>query len=275
MTVNAYADGECEKGIRKTTAAEQAAIRDVLDKVDRAFPPTPQGWVIDGDGEPSIATEVCRDIEQKPWRYSHSRYYRKTEGDEQRQAAVAAAGAQFQADLARKQPRLDAVAAKMTALIPAVEAAAQKGDLARLAALGEEHDKLQAEYDRIAQEGDPEQRLDEVTQNAYADTMMSIRVLINPNSDGFPSDAQRVAAPPGAAAAVRRGSGGDPTTLATEVVAFGKWHPTPDGFDEVVMRGGPPHAPHGITVQVDATDERLDQVIRSIDFGALAKLLAP
>jgi hypothetical protein len=275
LTANAYGDAECDKGIRKTTAAEQAAIKDVLEKVDRVFPPAPQGWVIDDNGEPSIATEVCRDSEQKPWSYSRSRYYRKTEGDEQRQAAVTAAGQQFQADLARKQPRLDAVAAKMTALIPAIEAAAQKGDLARLTALGEEHEKLQAEYDRIAQEGDAEQRLNAVTQNAYADTRMSINVLINPNSDGVPSDAQRVAAPPGAAAAVRRDSGGDPTALATQVVVFGKWNATPDGFAEVVMRGGPPHAPHGISVHVDAADERLDQVIRSIDFGALAKLLTP
>jgi hypothetical protein len=195
----------------------QAAIKDVLDRVDRVFPPAPQGWVIDDEGEPSIATEICRDSEQKPWAYSRSRSYRKSEGEEQRQAAVTAAGQQFQADLARKQPRLDALTAKMTALIPAIEAAAQKGDLARLAALGEESDKLKAEYDRIAQEGDPEQRLDAATQNAYADTRMSIDVLINPNSDGLPSDAERVAAPPGAAAAARRDSGGDPTVLATSI----------------------------------------------------------
>lgn len=119
--VNAYADDECDKGIRQTTAAEQAAMKNVLDTVDRALPPAPQGWVIENEREPSIATEICRDVEQQPWAYNRSRFYRETAGEQQRQAAVAAAGQQTTADLASKQPRLDAVMAKITALAPAVE----------------------------------------------------------------------------------------------------------------------------------------------------------
>jgi hypothetical protein len=275
-SVNAYADAECDKGVRETTPAEQAAMKNVLDGIDRALPPAPQGWVIQDEGEPSIATEICRDVEQKPWAYSRSRFYRETAGDEQRQAAVTAAGQRAQANLASKQPRIDAVTAKITALVPKVEEAAQKGDLARLTALGEESDKLKAEYDRIVEEGgDPRQELDATTQNAYADTTMSISVYVNPSSDGLPSDAARIAPPRGASTAARRGSGGVPSAMATEVVAFGTWHPTPEGFAEPVRRAGPPHAPHGISVQINAADERLDQVVSSIDFGAIGKLLAP
>jgi hypothetical protein len=188
---------------------------------------------------------------------------------------VTAAGQQATADLASKQPRLDAVMVKMTALIPAVEAAAQKNDLARLTALSEEGDRLKAEADRIlAEGGDPRERFDAATQRAYADTTMSISVSINPNSDGLPSDAERVTPPRGATAAARR-LGGDPATPGTAVVAFGTWRPTTDGFFEPVLRGGPPHAPHGISVQVNAADERLYQVVSSIDFGAIGRLLAP
>lgn len=272
---NAYADGECGKGVRQTTAAEQAAMKKVLDGVDRALPPAPQGWVIDDEGDPSIATEICRDIEQRPWAYSRSRSYRETAGEQQRQDAVTAAGQQTTADLASKQPRLDAVSAKMIALAPAVEEAAQKNDLARLTALGEESDKLRAEVDRILQEGgDPGQRFDAFSKSAYADTTMTINVSINPHSDGLPSDAERIAPPAGATTAARR-LGGDGTMHATTVVAFGTWRTTTDGFAEPVARSGPPHAPHGISVQVDAADERIDQVVSSIDFSAIGKLLAP
>ena len=273
--LNAYADDECGKGVRQTTAAEQAAMKKVLDGVDRALPPAPQGWVIEDEGDLPIATEICRDIEQRPWAYSRSRSYRETAGEQQRQDAVTAAGQQATADLASKQPRLDAVTAKIVALAPAVEEAAQKNDLARLTALSEEGDKLKAEYDRIVQEGgNPGERLDAFAKNAYVDTTMSINVSINPNSDGIPSDAARVAPPGGATAAARR-LGGDGTTHATVVVAFGTWRTTTDGFAEPVARGGPPHAPHGISVQVDAADERIDQVVSSIDFSAIGKLLAP
>ena len=66
-SVNAYADAECDKGVRETTAAEQAAMKNVLDGIDRALPPAPQGWVIQDEGKPSIATDICREVEQKPW----------------------------------------------------------------------------------------------------------------------------------------------------------------------------------------------------------------
>jgi hypothetical protein len=275
VIVNAYADDECAKGIRQTTAAERAAIKNVLDSVNRALPPAPQGWVIDNEQEPSVTKEICRDYEQRPWAYSHSRFYRETAGEERRQAAVAAAGQQATTDLTSKQPRLDAVQAKITALTPAVVAAAEKNDLARLTALSEEGDRLRAEYDRILNEGgDPGERLDAFGKSAYADTTMSISVYINPSSDGLPSDAAPIALPRGATAAVRR-LGGDGTTQGTTVVAFGTWRPTTEGGSEPVARRGPPHAPHGISVQVDAADQRIDQVVSSIDFGALANLLGP
>jgi len=272
--MNAYADNECGKGVRETTAAERAAIKSVLDAVKRALPPAPQGWVIDNEDEPSIA-EICRDYEQKPWVYSHQRYYRETAGEERRQAAVAAAGQRSTADLASKQPRLDALTAKIVALAPAVAEAAQKNDFARLTALSEEGDKLRAEQDRIMQEGgNPADQFDAFAKKLYADTEISISVYINPNSDGLPSDAAPVTPPRGATAAARR-LGGDGTTHATSDVAFGTWRSATDGSSEPVRRAGPPHSPHGITVHVDAADERIDQVVSSIDFGAIGRLLAP
>lgn len=122
--------------------------------------------------------------------------------------------------------------------------------------------------------GNPGDRLDAFGKSAYADTTMSINVSINPGSDGIPSDAERVAPPASATSAARR-LGGDGTTHATAVVAFGTWRTTTDGLAEPVARSGPPHAPHGISVQVDAADERIDQAVSSIDFSAIGKLLAP
>src|SRR4029078_5136027 len=107
------------------------------------------------------------------------------------------------------------------------------------------------------------------------DTTMSISVYINPSSDGLPSDAARIAPPRGASTAARRGSGGGPSGMAVEVAAFGTWHPPPEGFAEPVRRAGPPHAPHGISVQINAADERLDQVVSASDFRPIAKLPRP
>jgi len=133
---------ECENGVRATTQAEQAALGNVLESVKRALPPAPQGWIIESDDEPPITNEICREVEQKPWFYDRSRTYRKKEGDEQRHAAITAAQQDLSADLASKQPRAEAIQARMQQLGDSIAEAAQKGDVARMQALSAESDKL-------------------------------------------------------------------------------------------------------------------------------------
>jgi hypothetical protein len=163
----------------------------------------------------------------------------------------------------------------MQELGAALADAVQKGDSARMKAIGEENNKLSQEYQSLLAEGNPGQRYHDAARGALADTVFTIQVTINPESDGLPEDAERVSPPPGAAAAARYDSSTNTRQMTTEVIAFGRWRQAADGSAEVVPRNGPPYAPHGITISVAAADSRLDQVIRSIDVGALTKLLAP
>jgi hypothetical protein len=59
-------------------------------------------------------------------------------------------------------------------------------------------------------------------------------------------------------------------------VVYGQWRTTASGSLGLVARGHvPANAVHGLSVHVDADEERLSSVIEAIDFSALQRLVPP
>ncbi len=89
----ARSDAPCNKGYRDSTAAERATMTAVLQAAKKALPPAPTGWVIEGDDEISITTNLCQDYEAAPWVYHFNRTYQRIDDQEARDKIIADAAA--------------------------------------------------------------------------------------------------------------------------------------------------------------------------------------
>ena len=103
---------------------------------------------------------------------------------------------------------------------------------------------------------------------------MTINVSVNPNVASKPDDAESVAAPAGAQSAFRWVTSSDSVETAHLLVLFGTWQPgVGSGGMELQKRGARSSAaPHGIAVHAEADPGRLDSLVDSIDFDAIAAL---
>ena len=131
----AYGDAECVRGFRDTTAAERQTMLGVMEAAKAALPGAPAGWIIGGYEELSPIGSICKDGENTPWAYSFSRTFNRTDDQAARDQALADAGVKARAAQAARQPRIDALMARMQTLSTELSAAAQKGDQARVDAL--------------------------------------------------------------------------------------------------------------------------------------------
>jgi len=122
-------------------------------------PPTPAGWQIVSDDEISVPSSICRDVESRPWNYGFTRTFRQVGDAEARQKVMEDAAAASAAAFELKQPRLDAIMARMTKFNEQMVALVQKGDYAGAEALNVKMAKLQEEYQKVADEGDDEERI--------------------------------------------------------------------------------------------------------------------
>jgi hypothetical protein len=267
----ARSDAPCNKGYRDSTAAERAAMTAVLQAAKKALPPAPTGWVLVGDDEISITTNLCRDYEAAPWVYHFSRSYQRIDDQEARDKILADAAAASQAALAKKQPRLDAAMAKVDAIVKKQVAAVDKGDMAGATAFNDEMAKAQADYQKIMNEGDSQAQMDAAIAKASRDKSMYINVVVNSNQETSDPSAKNLPPPPGARAAFRWPSSQEHFPEDHAMILLGQWQPAPDGtWKRALHPGLAPTAAQVISISVTADPDRIAGVIGSIDVTSLA-----
>jgi len=268
----AYGDAECVRGFRDTTAAERQTMLGVMEAAKAALPGAPAGWIIGGYEELSPIGSICKDGENTPWAYSFSRTFNRTDDQAARDQALADAGVKARAAQAARQPRIDALMARMQTLSTELSAAAQKGDQARVDALNREMEAISKEFDAMAAEDQP--MIEDVAKATMADRTMSIAIAVNPGavSNG---KMQKAAAPAGAHSAYRWSTSADGVKESHAVVLLGAWQPRAEGGFASQRRGtNSSSAAHAVTVTVHADPARLDSLLDSIDFGAIAATVA-
>lgn len=271
----AHSDGVCYKDYRTITAAEKARMTVVLEAVKSAMPPAPAGWVIAGTDDFSLANSLCKDFELVPFNYQFSRSYRNVSNNDAHEKLIAAQAARFLAQQAQKQPRIDAIQAKMEKLVKLQVALVQKGDYAGAQKYNIEIEKLQQEMAKVMDEGSDPAR-DAAEARAYAkDNEMYITVEVNPWAASADAGATAIATvPPGAQAAWRWRNEGQDLTTDNELYLFGTWKPNLKGGWRGVSRSGASlFGAHFLAVRVTADPDRIRKTVAGIDFAKLAATL--
>ena len=270
----AYSDGVCVEGYRDTTAAERQTMLGVMEAAKAALPVAPSGWVIGGYEELSAVGSICKDGENTPWSYGFSRTFNRTDDQAAREQALADAGAKIRAAQAARQPRLDALMARSQELGAELGTAAQKGDQARVDAINREMEKISKQYEAIAAEGDDPALLESVAKATMQDRTMSIDIRVNPGGISN-SEMKKSQAPAQAHSAYRWTTSADGVSEGHALLLFGAWQPRGQGGVASQRRGThSSSAAHAVAVTVAADPARLDSLLTSIDFGAIAATVA-
>ena len=273
-TSAAYADSVCVEGFRDTTAAERQTMLGVMETAKAALPTAPEGWVIGGYEELSAVGSICKDGENTPWSYGFSRTFNRTDDQAAREQALADAGAKIRAAQAARQPRLDALMARSQALGAELGTAAQQGDQARVDAINREMEKISRQYEAIAAEGNDPALLESVAKATMEDRTMSIDIRVNPGAISN-SDMKKSQAPAGAHSAYRWTTSADGVSEGHAMLLFGAWQPRAQGGVVSQRRGThSSSAAHAVAVTVAADPARLDSLLTSIDFDAIAATVA-
>jgi hypothetical protein len=268
----AYADGVCEKGYRDTTAAERQMMMGVMEAAKAALPLAPTGWIIGGYEELSPIGSICMDGETTPWAYNFSRTFNRTDDQAEREQALADAGAELRAAQAARQPRMDALQAKMEAVSAEFAKAAQSGDAERMAASQRAIDAVSKEYEAFFAEAENPQLIESIARTTMQDRTMSIAISVNPGGI-YDSDWQSVAPFGGAQSAYRWTTNDDGIETAHALLLYGAWAPREGGGVTSGRRGTTSSAAsHAMAVRVEADPGRLDSLLASINFNALAAL---
>ena len=267
----ARGDAPCNKGFRDTTAAERGAVTAVLQAAKRALPPAPTGWVIVGDDQISVTTNLCRDYEAAPWTYHFGRSYTRVDDQAARDKIMADAAAAAAAVQAKKQPRLDALMARMEKLTKTQVALIQKGDMAGATALNEEMARLQDQYKAVQDEGDSQAQLNASFAEASRDQHMSISVQVNSNQVRPDNNAKVMPPPAGARAAYRWSTDREGLIEDHVLMLLGQWRPMADNvWKRVLHPEMAPTAAQVITIEVTADPGRIAGIVGAIDVRTLA-----
>jgi hypothetical protein len=270
----AHADGVCAAGYRNITAADRAVMIAVLEAGKKALPPAPAGWVLVGDDQVSAPTSICGDVQRSPWQYQYTRYYQQVGDQEARNKMIADAAAVQAAAMKQKQPRLDAVMAKIQELTKKQVALLEKGDIERAGALNEDMAKLQEEYKKILDEGDSQQQFDAAAAKAGKDLEMTISLSVNDPRQIIVPDASNLSLPPGARAAVRWTASSQGKDSGSAMFLLGEWRTVTPGEWRLVPRPTVfTNAAHTITLRISADPARIEPTVAAIDFAGLAALL--
>ena len=270
----AYADGECVKGYRDTTAAERQTMLAVMEAAKAALPDAPTGWIIGGYEELSPIGTICKDGENTPWSYGFSRTFNRTDDQAARGQALAEAGVKVRAAQEARQPQIDALTARMQTLGAELATASQKGNQARVDAINRQLEKTSQQLEALyAQANDPA-LLESVAKATMQDRTMSIGIRVNPGAISN-AEMKKSLAPTGAHSAYRWTTSADGVSEGHALVLFGAWQPRAPGGLVSQRRGTQSSAAaHAVAVRVAADPARLDSLLASIDFGAIAATLA-
>jgi hypothetical protein len=258
----ARADGAmCEKGMRDTTPDERATVTRVLEAAKAALPAAPAGWSIGGYEEISAPATICGDVEAVPWSYGVSRTYNRVDDVAERERALEEQGAALKADMATKQPEIDAAMARVQALGAELASAGQRGDQARADAINAELEQISKQLEALLNDAGTQAHVAAVGET-LRDVEMSIAVAVNPAAVAS-ADHERMDAPAGASEAFRwTATTGDGVTRAHALVLVRGERASPA-----------PAEPRALSFHAEADPARLDALVRGIDFGAAARLV--
>lgn len=268
----AQADSVCVKDHRATTPAEKARMTAILEIAKAALPPAPAGWQIVGYEEISVINSVCRDNETKPWSYGVSRTYNRVDDQEARDKKFRETAVQVKAAQAQKQPRMDAVMKKMEALSARQVALIQKGDMAGATKLNSDMEKLQAEYQKIADEGNSEALIAAAGKEMSRDATMSISIQINTMAVHKRPGATNITLPPGAFVAQRwvEPEDEDDNAKGHGIVLFGTWRTgPPTQWTAPARAGAVPTAAHVISINFDGDPSRIEPMLQAVNYQTL------
>jgi hypothetical protein len=273
----ARGDAPCNAGFRDSTPAERARMTAILEIAKKSLPPAPAGWQIGGYEEISVAGSVCRDGENRPWSYGISRNYTRVDDYEARQQGMQDAAAHAAAEQKKKQPRMDALMAQMQQLSARQVALVQKGDMAGAEKLNHEMAKIQAEFEKVADEGDSQARIAAAGKEMDRDLHMSISVRVNETAVPLTSGAANFPLPPGAFAAQRwtRPADAEKSAEGHALVLYGTWNHVEKTKSWTAARraNAVPTAAHVVSVEVVGDPARIDPLLQGIDFKSLATAL--
>jgi hypothetical protein len=268
----AQGDAVCVKDYRATTPAEKARITAILEIAKAALPPAPAGWQIGGYEEISVVGSVCRDTETKPWSYGISRTYNRVDDREARDKKFREAAVQANAAQATKQPRMDAVMKKMSALSARQVALIQKGDTAGATKLNADMEKLQKEFQTIADEGNSEALIAAAGKEMARDSTMSISIRVNTMSVHKRPGSTNIALPPGAFLAQRwvEPEDEDDNAEGHGIVLFGTWRTgPPTQWTAPARAGAVPTAAHVISIDFEGDPSRIEPMLQAINYPTL------
>lgn len=267
----ARSDSPCYKGFRDTTSAERATMTAVLQAAKKALPPAPAGWAIEGDDQVSVIKNLCRDYEAAPWNYQFNRNYRRVDDEEARNKIIVDAAAAAAAAQKLKQPRLDAAMARIEKISARQVALIQKGDFAGAEAINDEMTKAQADYQKIADEGDSQAQMDATIARASRDRAIYIVVVVNSNQEWPDASATTLVPPPGAHAAFQWNTKHEQEIDGHALILLGQWQRTAQGsWKRVRHPEMAPSAAQVISIRITADPGRLAATIASFDFKGLA-----
>ena len=271
-TSAAYGDSVCVEGFRDTPGDERQTMLGVMEAAKAALPGAPTGWIIGGYEELSPVGSICKDFESTPWSYGFSRTFNRTDDQAARDQALADAGAQMRAAQEARQPRVDALMARMQTLSTELPTAAQEGDQARVDALNREMERISKEFEAMAASDQP--MIDSVAKSTTQDRTMSIAITVNPGGISN-ADMTKTQPPAGAHAAYRWNTSHEGVNEGHALLLFGAWQPRAEGGFVSKRRGtASSAAAHALAVTVNADPARLDSLLSSIDFGAIAATVA-
>ena len=270
--LHAFAESdECAKGYRDTTAAERATMKSVLTAALAALPQPPAGWTLTADGETRGTQSVCRDYEARPLTY-HSRRLLTRVDDASKQASAAVLD-QVAAAQAAKQPRFDALSAKLEEVAKKAGEAAAKGDFARVEALSRESDAIGEQLRALTAEDDQTAQIEVASREAARDTTIDIEVTVNPSLERVPTEAKPATKPAGVHSAYRWSDTPEQGTQDHELLLLGTWKPGENGLEPVARAGAAIVTPSSWSVRIDADAGRMESVIAAIRIADLVATL--
>jgi hypothetical protein len=273
VTPCALGDSPCYKGIRQVTAAENQQMTSVLKAAQAALPPAPAGWitVLDTNLEFSLPGTICNDVANVPWGYSVSRTYRQTAGAEARQQIMVDQAARQRAAMQERQPRLDALQARMQKIIEQQMALNQKRDYAGAEKLQPQLEAAQKEYEKLITEAHDPAAMAAVGKEFDRDREFVISVRVNPHSEVVGAGARALTPPAGGKSAQRWHVEDENQSIDHALYLFGAWRPgAAGGWQQLARAGVAPSGVHGVAVDVRGDPERVTQVVAKIDFAKLA-----
>lgn len=270
----ALGDAPCYAGYRDTTPAERAKMTSVLKTIESALPAPAAGWVLVNNDEISVPQSFCQDMAKVPFDYGFSRYYQQV-GDQEQRNKLLNDQAAIEAEIyKKKQPRLEAIQAQMEAIVAKQVPLFQKGDIAGAQKYDAEIQRLQAEYQKLADEGIDPAAMEAVAKEMSRDLNLTIFVRVNPMTARTPDDAKPTARPSGSGSAYRWHVEDESRSEDHALYYFGTWFKRPDGsYQPSVRQGAPFSAAHGLSIEVIGYPDRLTQTLAAIDFAKVASVV--